>query len=359
MTDSQGPYAAPDAPSPQPTAPSAPPPPAYAPPAYAPPAAQQPAPAYAPPAAQQPAPVPPPRKKRTWLWVLLVLFLLGCCGAAIVAAVVSGVIAGGVNTAATVSAADGHYLKAVSALEALSNSYDALGDTEPGDPALQKLAGETTAKIATAREELAAARTEIGKLGASEARSAYEQGVDETDKALQAIDAMGQELSGKSAAMAEITAGLDLYRKGSDKMNEAVAALNKDKWTPGGTAAGQAKDYFEQAVERFRKAGELDATAGMDKMVSYVDLQFKRASVAVQMANQGSRGNITDYNRLSKEYNSLNAQLDAMAEPDAIANPDWATARADELRASAKEALTTGSALLDKAHGLFNGSSTK
>lgn len=73
--------------------PVAPPPPAYQPPApaYQPPAPPQPPQAYAAPpaAAPQPGyapPAAPPRKKKTWLWVVLglaVLGLLGCCGAAV------------------------------------------------------------------------------------------------------------------------------------------------------------------------------------------------------------------------------------------------------------------------------------
>jgi len=64
-------------------APVTPPPPTYQPPAPAaePPVAT-PAPAYAPPQGYAPPPAPP--KKKTWLWIVIgivVLGLLGCCGA--------------------------------------------------------------------------------------------------------------------------------------------------------------------------------------------------------------------------------------------------------------------------------------
>lgn len=69
----------------QPPVPQVPPTPTYAPPAeqqYAPP----PAPQYAPPAAPQYAPqAPAPKKKKTWLWIVLgivVLGLVGCCAIA-------------------------------------------------------------------------------------------------------------------------------------------------------------------------------------------------------------------------------------------------------------------------------------
>jgi hypothetical protein len=353
MTDSNGSSFDQGGPNPFAMPPAGPPPP---PPAAvaAPPVGSPPPPPIAPAAAYAP-PAPAPRKKRTWLWVLLVLGLLGCCIAAVVAAIVGGVIASSADTAATVKAADEHYVKAVSVIKDLSDRYSALGGAEAGDAAVQKLAGETTARVSVAREELTAASTEIAKLETSEARTTYEQGIAETDKALEAIDAMAQEMSGKSTAMTEITAGLQVYKQGSEKMNEAIGALNNNKWTPGGTAAGQAKDFYEAALVRFRKAGEIDPTAGMEQMVAYVDLQFKRASVAVQLANQGSRGNLTDYNRLIKEYNALNDQLDAATQPAAITDPNWATARAGELLAQAGESLTKGAGLVEKARTLYSG----
>lgn len=72
----------------QPPAPQTPPPPADVPPApqpqYAPPAAP---PQYAPPAAPQYAPQQPaPAKKKTWIWIVLaivVLGLIGCCAIAV------------------------------------------------------------------------------------------------------------------------------------------------------------------------------------------------------------------------------------------------------------------------------------
>jgi hypothetical protein len=73
MDDYPGPNQAPGTPPPPAYQP---PPPAYQPPAAAPEATYAPQPGYAPPA--------PPKKKKTWLWVVIgivVLGLLGCCAA--------------------------------------------------------------------------------------------------------------------------------------------------------------------------------------------------------------------------------------------------------------------------------------
>lgn len=327
----------PQAPAAAPTAATAPPPPAGAP-----------VQAYG---AQPPA----PKKRRVWLWVLLIVLVLGCCAVAVVVAVVGGLVATGVDQASTVSKADASYSKAIKALTAVGDGFDAIGGADADPAAVQNFANESRSSLDGARADLAAARKTIETLGDSEARTTYVQALEEADKGLKAIQAMLGDITGKSALLAAVEGASATYQQANDKMNAAVTSLNGDKWKPAADTAAAAKALFIQSRDGFAKAQGMDATAGMDKAVAYVDVQIQRATTVTQMANQGSRGNITDYNRLVKELNALNSKIKAMPEPDAISDPNWATARLDELRTTAVDSLTKADELMTKAHDLFSG----
>ncbi len=352
-----------------PVPPQVPVPPAYYPPPPPPPATPPAPPAQgygAPPAApaqgyaaSAPAgygvPAPPPKKKRVWLWVLIIALVLGCCITSVAVAVLGGFLAAGADETATVTKADASYTKAVDALTKVGDDFDAIGGADADPAKVQTFATESKASLDAARADLAAARQTIETLSDSEARTTYVKGLAEADKGLEAIQAMIQDVSGKSALLAEVDAASESYRQGNDKMNAAVTALNVDKWKAAGESAGPAKTLFMAAREDYLKAQGMDASAGMEKAVAYVDVQIQRATTVTQMANQGSRGNLTDYNRLVKEFNALNRKIDAMPEPEAISDPDWATARLDMLRQDAVSSLTTSDELMTAAHALFSG----
>jgi hypothetical protein len=325
--------------------PAPPPPPAASPP-------QQP-PYAAPP--QYGAQPPAPKKRRVWLWVLLIVVLLGCCGAAVVTAIVGGLVATGADQSSTVKKADESYAKAVLVITAVGDGFDAIGGADAEMAAVETFAGESKAKLSAARTDLAASRKTIEALGSSEGRTTYVSALEEADKGLEAIQAMLDELTGKSALLATVDAATAPYKQGNEKMNAAVTALNGDKWKPAADTAAAAKLLFVQSKDGFVKAQGMDATAGMDKAVAYVDLQVQRATIVTQMANQGSRGNTGDYNRLVKDFNALNKTIDAMPEPEALSDPNWATARLDVLRTTAVDSLTKADELMTKAHDLFGG----
>jgi hypothetical protein len=340
-------------------APAYPPPPPVSAPAqqYGAPAQQYGAPAqqYGAPAQQYGAPAPAPKKRRVWLWVLIIVLLLGCCGAAAVAAVVGGLVATGADQASTVAKADESFNKAVKVLTGIGDGFDAIGGADADPAAVQKFANESKSALDGARADLATSLKTIETLGDSEARTTYVSALEEADKGLEAIRGMLEDLTGKTALLAAVDGASASYKQANDKMNAAVTSLNGDKWKPAADTAAAAKTLFTQSRDGYLKAQGMDATAGMDKAVAYVDVQIQRATTVTQMANQGSRGNITDYNRLVKEFNALNTKIDAMPEPEAITDPDWATARLETLRTTAVDSLTKADELMTKAHTLFSG----
>jgi hypothetical protein len=337
------PYSPPPAAPQQPAAPGPPPPP---PPAGTPPAAA-PAP-YAPPAAA-------PKKSRAWLWVIVVVVLLLCC-AGVAAALIGGaaIFSGGSSQSATMAKADVDYKLAAETLTALSTEAAALSRGDAAAMAAFKT--KTDASLKTARGQLESARATIGTLPASEARAAYEQGIDETLKGLDALQALVDETGGKSEFGALALDASKLYLEGSRKMNAAVGLMNKNLYSRAGVEAGRAKAIFKQAREKFVEADAMEPTADLEKVIVYIDLQLDKVDYVIQMANHGVKGETSAYNKAVPKFNAINAKIAKSPEPTALNDPNWGTSRITELATQVNDSMTKAAELLDKAHKLVSGS---
>lgn len=361
MSDQSGqpPYPPQDPGAPQPPAappyqpPYQPPAPAYAPPAQTPPT-------YAPPPAygQPPsAPEPPKKKRKVWVWVLVVVLLLTCCGVGGCVALFGGIAALGVNQAETVSKADTAYSAAVAALSEVDK---AAGDVNGSDPAsVAAFTEKAKGSLDTAATQVGAARTEIGKLSESEGVTAYKKGLDETDKAIELLRQAVDELSGVSKFGAVAKEGVELYSSADSKMNTMITLMNKKQYTKAVREVEGAKPLFQQAREKFTQAAGMDPTAGMDKVIAYVDLQLEVVRYGIQLANYGAKGDTTGYNKVVPKINAANKRINAMAKPAALTDPNWGTERISALEKEYETTVAKADALITKARTLLNGGSSK
>jgi hypothetical protein len=270
-------------------------------------------------------------------------------------AVIGGFLAVGAGQESTIAKADASYAKGVGALTEVGGGFDAIQAAGADVTAIEDFAAQSKTTLDAARVDLAASRTTIETLGDSDGRTTYVQAVQEADKGLEAIGAMLDELTGKSALLAQVDTSTVAYGQANDRINAAVTALNKDQWAVAGTAAAEAKALFEKAREGFAKAQAMDATAGMDKAVAYADAQIQRAAIVSRMATQGPSANTKAYNLLVGELNALNKKIAAMPEPEVLTNESWATARLDNLRQTAIASLTKADELMASAHEVFAG----
>lgn len=315
------------------------------------------------PPAAAPAPYAPPaaarKKSRAWLWVIVVVVLLLCC-AGVAAALIGGaaIFSGGssqsATTTTTMAKADVDYNLAAETLTALSAEATGLAGSDAAAMAAFKT--KTDASLKTARGQLESARRTIGTLPASEARAAYEQGIDETMKGLDALQALVAEAGGKSEFGTLAVDASKLYLEGSRKMNAAVGLMNKNLYSRAGVEAGRAKAIFKQAREKFVKADAMEPAADLEKVMVYIDLQLDKVGYVIQMANYGVKGETSAYNKAVPKFNAINAKIAKSPEPTALNDPNWGTGRISELATQVTDSLTKAAELLDKAHKLVSGS---
>jgi hypothetical protein len=301
-----------------------------------------------------PAPPSEPRKNRhVLLWVFAGFLVLGLCAAGVAIAVIGGFLAVGAGQESTIAKADASYAKGVGALTEVGGGFDSIQAAGADVTAVEEFAVQSKTTLDSARADLAASRKTIETLGDSDARTTYVQAVQEADKGLESIGAMLDELTGKTALLAQVDTATVSYGRANDRINAAVTALNKDQWAAAGTAAAEAKALFEAARAGFAKAQTMDVTAGMEKAVAYADAQIQRAAIVSRMAAQGPAGGTKAYNLLVGELNALNKRIAAMPEPEVLTNEGWATARLDSLRQTAIASLTRADELMASAHQLF------
>lgn len=346
MSDQPGPVP----PSEQP--PQTPPPGAGAPYPQA-PYPQQP-PAYAPAAPAYPPPYPPAqppapaKKRRTWVWVALVVFLLLCCGGVAVAGLVGYGVKTASDQASAVKAADTAYMKAIKSLQSASTSAAAIGDAEAPDG--------VGASLESAKSDLAAARAAVEGMPSSDGRTVYLQGLDQADAAVETLGGIVSEASGKSKFLATAKEGISLYDQGSSTLNSAVQLANKNLYSRSGVLVGKSKLLFKQARAKLVEADNMEKGADLEKSVAYVDLQLEKVDLAIQLDNYGSRGQISQYNKVVPKFNAINTKIGRAKEPDALSDPNWATSVLTDLQAKFTEQLTKSGELVDRAHAKFGGS---
>jgi hypothetical protein len=287
--------------------------------------------------------------------VIIVIVLLLCCAGSAVALIGGAAIfSGGSSQAATMAKADVDYKLAAQAVAELSTEASGLAGGDAATIAAFKT--QTEASLKTARAQLASARATIGSLPASDARTAYEQGIDETVQGLDALQDLVDETGGKSEFGTLATEASTLYSEGNRKMNEAVGLMNKNLYSRAGVEAGRSKTLFRQAREKFAKADAMEPAADLEKVIVYIDLQLDKVDYVIQMANYGVRGEISAYNRAVPKFNAINTKIDKSPKPTALSDPTLGTGRITELAAQVSDSMAKAAELLDKAHKLAAGS---
>lgn len=336
-----------------------PPPPPMGQPAP-PPGPPAPAPQFGAPGAPGAAPAPaaaPKKKTKVWIWVAVAAVLLLCCAVVAIALVGGAFLSGGGGGDAKImSDADTQYAEAAKTLTQLQTDSAALSVDDP--TAVADFTAKATDSIAQSRTKLDAARKTIGGIASSSpARAAYEQGLDQTGKALDGLQSVIEELGSTTEFATLVTDGYTTYREGSRKVNDAVGLMNKSLYSRAGVEAGRGKGFLKTARDKFATANEKAQAADVKTVITYVDLQLDKVDYIIQMANYGVKGNISAYNKLVPKFNAINKKIAGLPTPSALTDPSWASERLSTLQTEIKDSLDQATALFAKAHSLVAGKS--
>jgi hypothetical protein len=299
-------------------------------------AGQPAAPPQQPYAGQPAAPVQPPKKKRGLAIALSVIGLLLVCGVGSCAAVIGfGVLgnSGGDKDAAT--QAEAHFDAARSAVETASTSLDGAASSEK---ATKEAANAAEKSLRTARDEIAASRAAIERASAGKGRTDYVAALEDATRAVDGLEdvvAYVRVMSSMAAQMKEAgTAG----SKANDDLNAAIEAGNASRYGVMKTKAQAAASGYVRAAGIFRQAHELDTAAGLDKAAQFAEKRKAQADVVIRMAQEGSAGKVSAYNRDIQTQKRLGQEADAIGDPPIITDSNWLDKRLSVLQKSVTEA---------------------
>lgn len=313
-------------PQPAPPAPPAPPVPTAAYPAAAP--------------VQPVATQAPVKKPRNRLLIGIIAGVLGICLLSTCALIAIGGLG---DDTEKITLAETHYSAAISSVETAT----ALLTDATDDPTSAKLdLASTTKALRTGRDEIAAARVAIEQLDESEGRTAYIESLNAATEALDGLEDMMGYLGTASSMFVEIEQAGKTSEKASDDLNDAIDAGNSKKYALMARKAQAAKTGFSKAAASFRKAHELDKSAGLDKAAEYADALEAQAAIVVRMAREGKAGQLSAYNKDIDLLNKSSAKADKIGEPAIVSDPDWT----DKRLAAISETVEKAGALADELH---------
>lgn len=324
MSD-QGPFGQP---------PQAPPPGPPAPPAgFEQPAAPPPA-AYQQPTAPASQPVAPPKKRRNILVIAGVLIaVLFCIPALCIGGFAISAAREEARTREAVSVAEEHYNAATEALEQASAAMSGFG--QGGSTAK---ADEASAKIRSARDELAVARATVEPLDDSEGKTAYLASLDAATKSVEGIEQLIATLKVLTQVSDQMNRGASAIRGADAMLDAAIEAGNDGSYAKMQSNARSASQRYATALTTFTAADKLEPAAGLKSVVDYVRMRKSQADLAVRMGGLGKDGKVSEYNKLVKQQQSLDKKAEALGEPAIISDPKWFENRIAEQQAEFEQA---------------------
>lgn len=243
--------------------------------------------------------------------------------------------------------ADRHYGAAVKRVEAVAVV------TEDTEATLESQASSANAGLDAAAAELDDARATLEQLGPSEARDTYLSGLDEAEKGLGALREAVEFLDRAGGILRRVEAAAEAARTARQRLNEAIALANQDKYDAAKAKAGEGERLLKDAESSYRQAHEIDREAGLDKAAAHVAKQREEAVLLQRMADLGKAGKVSDYNDTISRVTKLRAEVDKLPQPEIVTDPDWAKKRMTSVGARVERHLGRADELVERAHTLL------
>lgn len=319
------------------------PPPGYAPPqGYAPPPATP-----VPPAPYQP-PAQAPKKRKTWLIVLVAVLVLLCLPTACIGAFGVSAYMSQAKTKEAVLQAETHFDSSTDELKQASELINQYVKTEDA-----AVAEDAEAKIRATRDELSAARTVIEALDESDGRTAYLSSLDSATEAVDGVETVMATMKVLAQLAGQIERGNTAIQAANTLLDASIDAGNDGDYSKMKTKAKAASARYATAITVYGEAHALEPAAGLDKVVDYAKLRKQQADLSVRMADYGKAGKTSSYNKLVDQQKTLDKKATSTGMPEIVSNPTWfedrmseqqeayeaAGERADQMRATALEAF--------------------
>lgn len=299
-------------------------------------------------------PQAPPKKRTGWIIAVIVGVVILCgilsCGALLAGGLIFGEDA---EVRDTVEQAEGHYSKAIEAIERVAEELDVPFADDVDGAGIREFVDAANKELRIARDEIAAARASIGRLDESEGRTHYMASLDAATDAIDAIEDMVAYTLTMGEIIDHVTEGADAAAKAQAALDEAVDASNAEDYSKMRSEAQEAASEYARATAAFRAAHRVDELAEIDKAADFLDVRKEQAEILVRMSDDGQASRVEAFNEGIDRVRELDAEADAIGEPAIVTDPNWGEERLAHLDAVIQSAGDRADELHQKALEAF------
>lgn len=295
---------------------------------------------------------PGERRKGTtaWLWPVIAVLLVCCALTSCGALWGAGILNGRAKTEEAFKNADVHWNLAAAELTKVNDTLSkAAADPKNIAASFAKLSAQGKEGIDKARTQLKQSAAALGDVEKSESKTTYLAAVTEAEAALTQFDAMLAYVKQLGKLYGLAASGVSKVKTGNANLSSAIRAANKSNYSETKKYASRASDAFAAAANEFSAANVVDKSAGFKKALAYTSKLKEEADVLAQVADAGSRNQISKYNSLAKEQADIQAAVNKMPQPEIIANENWANTALEKFARNIKDHVTKAEALHKKA----------
>jgi hypothetical protein len=232
-----------------------------------------------------------------------------------------------------ISTADAHLVAAGAAIDEIDAGWAefAAASSDDASEAFASGMASTTQSIETARSEVEMAEAAVEQLPESTFRTEFLSAVALTRETL---DAYEQLFTGMGDTM-QISATLgslgDQMDDARTLLNEAVEDIDESRYSDGEEKAVRAKKSYETVAARYRELAAEHPASEAEKLAAIADKNATQAGYAIDMAEAGRRGRVTEFNELVEKYAAVNEEIRALPLPSWAVDVTLLTAESTEL----------------------------
>jgi len=249
---------------------------------------------------------------------------------------------------ATISKAEEHYTNAMSSVEEAGAAVKEAKTTD-AEADVRTAIEDADDALSTARDEIAAAKASIEELGDSEGKTAYLESLAAANEAIDGLQDTVAYLGTATDIVVKVQTGAAAMTKANADLDAAIKAGNSRSYSTMKSKARAASVNYVAAAAAFRDAHQLDPESELDKAARYADKRKEQCDVAVRMAEEGSAGRTSAYNKDVSRMRVLEKDAGRIGEPAIIKDPNWVEKRLADINDAVEAAAQTADELRAKA----------
>lgn len=251
--------------------------------------------------------------------------------------------------------ADEHLVAAGKAVDQIDEGWEefALSKSEETSEAFESGVQSTSALVTTARTELDMSAHAIDQLPESEYKTEYLAAIGLSRESLDAYEqlftGMGDTME-ISRRLAELGDEMDVSRTA---LNEAVEQIDNGRYSDGGEKAARAQNSYETVAELYLELAEEHPDSEADKLAAIAQKNAVQAGYAVEMAEQGRIGSVSEFNAYVDKYAAVNDEIRELPLPSWAVDVTLLTAESTALLEEATAKRDEALAAYDRAQEAF------